>query len=75
MTTEPAKIHTFAHLGAYPYRYLGYEHKAYSAAPGVPGAPATIAERRSTTSTRSSAPTGSGFTSAPHASKRPATRA
>lgn len=39
MTTEPAKIHAFAHLGAYPYRYLGYEHKAYCAAPGVPGCP------------------------------------
>lgn len=39
-TTETApKVHAFAHLGAYPYRYLGFEHKAYQACHGAPVQP------------------------------------
>lgn len=39
-TTETApKVHVFAHLGAYPYRYLGFEHKAYQACHGAPVQP------------------------------------
>ena len=34
--TSPAKVHAFAHLGEYPYTYIGYEYLTYQACPGAP---------------------------------------
>jgi hypothetical protein len=33
---SPAKVHTFAHLGEYPYTYIGYQYLTYQACPGAP---------------------------------------
>lgn len=34
--TDEKKVHVFSHLGAAPYKFVGYEQKTFQACPGAP---------------------------------------